>query len=113
MITTYDVLELLGTKIRALYQRSKGRDLFDLYYASQHMYLDYGHLMRIYQNYMNFAVSTPPSYKQFLHNINSKELSSDFLGDMEGLLRPGIDYNHTMAFEWLRNEVLEKINNFT
>jgi predicted nucleotidyltransferase component of viral defense system len=25
--------ELLGTKLRALYQRKKGRDLFDLWYA--------------------------------------------------------------------------------
>jgi predicted nucleotidyltransferase component of viral defense system len=29
-ITTYDLNELLGTKLRALYQRRKGRDLFDL-----------------------------------------------------------------------------------
>jgi predicted nucleotidyltransferase component of viral defense system len=32
-IPTYDLTELLGTKMRALYQRRKGRDLFDLYYA--------------------------------------------------------------------------------
>ncbi len=30
-ITTYTVEELLATKLRALYQRRKGRDLFDLY----------------------------------------------------------------------------------
>ena len=29
-ITTYELDELLGTKLRALYQRRKGRDLFDL-----------------------------------------------------------------------------------
>lgn len=33
-ITTYQLNELLGTKFRALYQRKKGRDLFDLYVAS-------------------------------------------------------------------------------
>lgn len=32
-ITTYQLNELLGTKLRALYQRKKGRDLFDLYVA--------------------------------------------------------------------------------
>lgn len=32
-IKTYSINELLGTKLRALYQRSKGRDLFDLNYA--------------------------------------------------------------------------------
>lgn len=32
-ITTYRLEELLGTKLRALYQRRKGRDLYDLYNA--------------------------------------------------------------------------------
>lgn len=32
-LTTYKLEELLGTKIRALYQRKKGRDLYDLYKA--------------------------------------------------------------------------------
>jgi len=31
LIHTYCLPELLGTKLRALYQRKKGRDLFDLY----------------------------------------------------------------------------------
>ena len=30
-LTTYHFEELLGTKLRALYQRKKGRDLYDLY----------------------------------------------------------------------------------
>jgi predicted nucleotidyltransferase component of viral defense system len=30
-IPTYETSELLATKLRALYQRSKGRDLFDLW----------------------------------------------------------------------------------
>lgn len=34
-ITTYSLEELLSTKLRALYQRKKGRDLFDLNIASQ------------------------------------------------------------------------------
>jgi len=29
-IVTFELDELLGTKLRALYQRKKGRDLFDL-----------------------------------------------------------------------------------
>ena len=30
-LTTYQFEELMGTKLRALYQRKKGRDLFDLH----------------------------------------------------------------------------------
>jgi len=33
-ILTYSLDELLGTKMRALYQRKKGRDLFDLWQAA-------------------------------------------------------------------------------
>src|SRR3989338_672630 len=34
-ILSYEFDELLGTKIRAFYQRDKGRDLFDLWFALQ------------------------------------------------------------------------------
>lgn len=33
LIPTYELSELLGTKMRALYQRRKGRDLFDIWFA--------------------------------------------------------------------------------
>ena len=47
-ITTYQLNELLGTKLRALYQRKKGRDLFDLYVALTKAEVDVDELMRCY-----------------------------------------------------------------
>lgn len=47
-ITTYQLNELLGTKLRALYQRKKGRDLFDLYVALTKTEVDVDELMRCY-----------------------------------------------------------------
>ena len=41
-------------------------------------------------------------------NIQEKENDADFTGDMEALLRSEIAYNQTEAFEWLKNELLEK-----
>jgi predicted nucleotidyltransferase component of viral defense system len=32
-IKGYDIHEMLGTKMRAMFQRKRGRDLFDLYWA--------------------------------------------------------------------------------
>lgn len=110
-ITTYEVHELLGTKLRALYQRRKGRDLFDLFYASQKISFDYEKVLDVYQTYMEFIVDSPPTYKQFLMNINEKENNPEFTGDTEGLLRDGVEYDEHEAFEWLRNGVLEKLNN--
>jgi predicted nucleotidyltransferase component of viral defense system len=39
-INTFHFNELIGTKLRALYQRSKGRDVFDLWPALKHNDLD-------------------------------------------------------------------------
>jgi len=39
-ITAYPIEELLSTKLKALYGRKKGRDLFDLYWAMTHLDID-------------------------------------------------------------------------
>jgi predicted nucleotidyltransferase component of viral defense system len=36
-ILTYQLDELIGTKVRALYERRKGRDLFDLYLSNSYV----------------------------------------------------------------------------
>ncbi len=109
-IRTYDINELLGTKLRALYQRSKGRDLFDLDYSRLNIELDFNHIIKCFKKYTEFATGKrPPSKKEFLLNIEEKENDPDFTGDMEALLRPEITYNQEAAFEWLKNELIEKI----
>ena len=109
-IQTYSINELLGTKLRALYQRSKGRDLFDLDYSRLKMELDLDQIIECFQEYTTFATGNrPPSKKEFLLNINEKENDPNFTGDMEALLRSGIEYNPEAAFKWLKNELIEKI----
>jgi len=109
-IRTYSVNELLGTKLRALYQRSKGRDLFDLYYARQHLNLDYEQIIKCYKAYISFATGKkPPDKRAFLLNIEEKENNPLFEGDMEGLLRPDIKYNQKEAFDWLKNELITQL----
>jgi len=109
-IRTYSINELLGTKLRALYQRSKGRDLFDLDYARRNMNLDIEQIIRCFKEYTKFATSNrPPSKKEFLLNIEEKENDTGFTGDMEALLRPEITYDQAAAFEWLKSEIIEKI----
>jgi len=109
-IKTYNINELLGTKLRALYQRSKGRDLFDLDYSRQHVDIDYDQIITCFKEYTSFATGKrPPSKNEFLFNIEEKELSAEFKGDMEALLRAGINYNQSDAFNWLKKELIEKI----
>lgn len=109
-IRTYNINELLGTKLRALYQRSKGRDLFDLYYLRQNMNLDYEQIINCFNEYISFATGKrPPGKKEFLLNMEEKENSAVFTGDMEALLRPEIKYNQNEAFNWLKAELIEKM----
>ncbi len=107
-IRTYDINELLGTKLKALYQRSKGRDLFDLYYANQSKELDVKKIISCFRKYITFGTGNKvPSKKQFMMNIIEKENDPNFSGDMEALLRTGIEYNQEKAMHWLKNELLE------
>lgn len=109
-IKTYSINELLGTKLRALYQRSKGRDLFDLDYSRLHMELDIDEIIKCFKEYITFSTGNrPPSQKEFLMNIEEKEQDPSFIGDMEALLRTGIEYNQEKAFEWLKSELINKI----
>ncbi len=108
-ITTYHLSELIGTKVRALYQRKKGRDLFDLYYASQYLDLNYEEIIHCYNEYMKFVVKKVPTKKQFIRNIEDKQKDPDFLGDIEAILRVGLKYNSDDAFNWLKNEFIEKM----
>lgn len=109
-IKTYNINELLGTKLRALYQRSKGRDLFDLDYARINMDINLDQIIECFKEYTSFSTGNrPPSKKEFLINIEEKEQNLEFAGDMEALLRSGITYNQDAAFEWLKNELIEKI----
>ena len=110
IIKTYNIHELLGTKLRALYQRSKGRDLFDLDYARQKVDLDYGLIINCFKKYTSFATEKkPPSKKEFLLNLEEKEKNLEFVGDLEALLRPEVKYNQRDAFAWLKRELIERI----
>jgi predicted nucleotidyltransferase component of viral defense system len=109
-IRTYSINELLGTKLRALYQRSKGRDLFDLDYSRLNIELNTEEIINCFKEYTSFATGNkPPSKKEFLFNIEEKEIDPDFTGDMEALLRPEITYNQEEAFAWLKKELIENI----
>lgn len=109
-LTTYHLEELLGTKLRALYQRSKGRDLYDMYIAlTQHPDLDIDALLNCYREYMKFSVDHPPTQKQYLLNMEAKMEDPEFLGDTIALLRPDVPYDPKEAYEIVRTKLIEKI----
>ena len=108
-INSFEVEEMLGTKLRALYQRKKGRDLFDLYYALTNLDTDIESIVKCYQEYMSFSVDKPPTRKQFLRNMEQKIGEPDFQGDIISLLRPGVEYDPEQAYALIRTRLIEKL----
>ncbi|MDR0830698.1 MAG: nucleotidyl transferase AbiEii/AbiGii toxin family protein [Prevotellaceae bacterium] len=108
-INCYQLEELLGTKLRALYQRRKGRDLFDLYYALTHKNIDCEKVVECFKQYIAFSVEKPPTQKQFLANMEEKITMREFIEDTFLILNPNVDYNHETAWETVKNQLVETI----
>jgi predicted nucleotidyltransferase component of viral defense system len=108
-ITGYEIEELLGTKLKALYQRKKGRDLFDLYWALTHSDIDVEKVIHCYKIHMEHAVDKPPTQKQFLANMSEKMTDRDFMEDIRLVLTQGVEYDNEVAWELVRKELVEKI----
>lgn len=108
IIKTFTLEELLATKLRALYQRSKGRDLFDLWYASKKVKSDSKKIVKAFVKYITHDKVTITS-KNFIANMEEKILDEEFIGDIAGLLRAGIEYNHKIAWDYLRKNIISKI----
>ena len=86
-LTTLKIDELMGTKLRALYQRNKGRDLFDLWFALAHGTVNTGALFRCFQRYMAEGGHTV-TRAQFEMNLHEKGRSPGFRRDILPLPRP-------------------------
>jgi predicted nucleotidyltransferase component of viral defense system len=91
-VTTYHLEELLGTKLRALYQRRKGRDLFDLHRAISTQKVNIDSIIRCYREYIGFVVAHQPTQKEYLQNMELKIQDEEFLGDTKLLLLPNNVY---------------------
>ena len=109
-LTTYRLEEVLSTKFRALYQRRKGRDLYDLFIAlTQKPDLDVEALLYSYREYINFSVEKPPTQREFILNMEAKMKDTEFLGDTTALLRPDVPYDPQEAYELVKTTLIERI----
>ena len=109
-ITTYTLDELVGTKLRALYQRKKGRDLFDMQVVLDHGNIDIGRTLDCYNKYMDFVVEKVPTYKQFVQNMELKLRDPEFLDDTDILLRADADkFDPMRAYSMVKAAFIDKL----
>lgn len=107
-VKTYTLEELLGTKLRALYQRKKGRDLFDIWYAITQKQPDLDKIIYAWKMYMK-QEGKRISRKEFLLNMDKKMVDKAFATDMDNLLRPKLTYPIEEAFDLVKEKIIEKI----
>ena len=107
-VTTFELDELLGTKLRALYQRKKGRDLFDLSFALGQDTVDAAALLRCFHRYMSEGGHSV-TRAQFEANLHDKSSDRDFRDDIGPLLRPGIMWDFDDALAIVGSRIIEAL----
>ena len=81
-VPSFDLPELIATKIRALFQRSKGRDLFDLWLAVRYAGAYPDDIASCFEPYRPDGWSA----NRALENLNAKLLDSRFVRDLDTLI---------------------------
>jgi predicted nucleotidyltransferase component of viral defense system len=104
-IPTFALEELLGTKLRALYQRRKGRDLFDLWLGLTQGRADGTKVVEVFRQYVKNEGNSI-SRREFQQNFEQKMKHSGFMSDLPPLLRPGVSYDCGEALRVVESELV-------
>ncbi len=91
-INTYELDELLGTKLRALYQRKAGRDLFDLAVGLAVGKADPARVATVFLKYMDHG-GHKITRALFEQNLAEKMADAEFLADISPLLSDGYKWD--------------------
>jgi predicted nucleotidyltransferase component of viral defense system len=111
-IRSYDVDEMLGTKMRALLQRDQGRDLFDLWWAltpSRPQTVHHVTPRRIIDAFTDYLTreGTRVTFEVYDDELRRKTALRSFRGDVNGMLRAGLPpYDVDAAAEQVRGDLL-------
>lgn len=107
-VLTYRLDELLGTKMRALYQRKKGRDLFDLWQALTTTSADLQSVVDCFLHYMK-QEGHRVSRAEFEQNLIEKLDQAAFTADVEPLLITGTVFDFRRAAAYVMTKLMPRI----
>jgi predicted nucleotidyltransferase component of viral defense system len=109
-ITTYELDELLGTKLRALYQRRKGRDLFDMATALSEGNPNRERIVTSFFRYMREG-GHHVTRAEFEQNLEAKMQDPRFLSDVPSLLVSGREWDPQDAVKRIRDTLFPLFEN--
>ena len=106
-VNGYDIHEMLGTKLRALFQRRRGRDLFDLYWALTLAKPPVvpAKIIESFQHYLKLEGSVA-GRAEFVALLDAHLADRGFCSDMNPLLRVGITYDPQQAGKYVKTNLL-------
>jgi hypothetical protein len=107
-IAVYHLDELLGTKLRALHQRRKGRDLFDLRVALRSGEANAERIVECFERYMTHD-GAAVSRAEFEATLEPKLTNDDFLEDVRLLVPPDLAYDSATAARLVQDELVAKL----
>lgn len=107
-LLTYELDELMSTKIRALYQRRKGRDLFDLWLVLNKELINVENVLYILSKYCH-ENNEFITRKMLEDNLAEKRQHSDFLSDINILLSPENNWDIDNAFELIHKKIISNM----
>lgn len=104
-LKTYQLNELMGTKLRALYQRRKGRDLFDLWIVLKNELIDPKEVVKIYLSHCEKEklVATRALFEK---SMAEKIRNKDFKSDISNLLAAGHEWSFDEAHEMVQEKII-------
>ena len=115
-LRSYDLDEMLGTKLRALLQRDQGRDLFDLWWACTARdrdaalpAVDPDRVIAAFRHYMRSEGSSV-SVHEFVQELDRKTANRGFRSDMAQLLRADmLPYDVDAAARLVKETLLSRL----
>ena len=108
IVRGYEINEMLGTKMRALFQRRRGRDLFDLHQAVMMKVagLAPGAVIESFCHYLE-KEEVRTGRAEFTSLLEGHLADPGFCSDMNDLLRMGIDYDPHEAARLVQRELID------
>jgi predicted nucleotidyltransferase component of viral defense system len=107
-INTYQIDELMATKLRALFQRKKGRDLFDIARYIEALSLNVESVLRCFRDYLD-RDSIKISRADFEKNLYLKRELNAFREDILPLLPNNSLHSFDKDFDLVMNTVITKL----
>lgn len=107
-VRTYALDELLATKLRALYQRRRGRDLFDLWDALRRGRVRRARVVQAFEAHLE-AEGLRVTRTQFERNLAAKGGSRAFLTEVVPMLVAGVEYGGEAAADLVRTALVYRL----